>query len=192
MSAARDEVRLRVAHGVADRLNGHRWDKGDTRALVDHLREDDEFVSRLVFAYVPQMVEQAVELAMALHSPDPTMTATLTDLEPGTAVIKTNNGTLLRREAIDRAAAELQGRWEGWVERVGSRGIPFLDMTKADLLQASRHRKERGQQEISLALLEIRIAKTLRGTERVRDRYTAEDLDALRDELEQKQLGGGG
>lgn len=184
---AREELRQQVREAVDGRLNGHRWDGSDTKAVVLSLREDAAFVSLLVDAYLPRLVDEAAELALALHSPDPEMT-TVPNVGPA---VRTAGGALISRQFIDKAVAQLEGRWEGWLEDVGGRKKPFLDMNRADLMQASRQRKELGRQQYELSLLEVKLARTLRGLERVRDRYTPEDLDRLREEIAQKTLKAG-
>jgi len=182
MTTAREELRQYVREVVTSRVNGHRWDGADTRATIDALRDDPEALRLLADCYLPGLVRDAAELALARQSPPPDMEATTRPMAEEKP-LRTQGGALVRRDFIDRTAAELEQRWEGWLERVGDRQIPFLDMTRKDLLLASRHRKERGMQEIELSLLEVRIAKTLKGTERVRDRYTPDDLDDLRAEV---------
>lgn len=70
-------------------------------------------------------------------------------------------------------------RWWQWLEHVNDRHMRLAEMTREDLLQAAQERTTRGDREMAIADLWQALASKLEGGERVRDRFTPEEIEAL-------------
>ncbi len=75
--------------------------------------------------------------------------------------------------------------WEAWVENVRN-GVdkPLLSMTRDDLAEAAVAREKRAAADIETARLWRRLAEKMKPTETVADRYTAEQIEAIKTELD--------
>lgn len=86
------------------------------------------------------------------------------------------------------AIRQQRSRWETWLEHAGSRHVVIFDATKEDLLLASAERRGRADHEAALATLwDSLAAKLTKKQPRVRDRFSAEEIDALYENVRQSQ-----
>jgi hypothetical protein len=83
--------------------------------------------------------------------------------------------------ALERRAVLFAERFDirRWVERLGEKRVAVFDMTRGQLEEVARAREAEGNAHLRLALLARTLAERLRGDERVRDRWTVEEIAQL-------------
>ncbi len=88
-------------------------------------------------------------------------------------------------EGLKERAAELQRKWAWVAEEVPGRGVhvSLLKMTRADLLDAARHRREQAGWHLGRAILWERLARGMNETQTVEDRYTVGELETIKNEI---------
>lgn len=70
-------------------------------------------------------------------------------------------------------------RWWQWLEHVNDRHMRLAEMTREDLLQAAQERTTRGDHEMAIADLWQALASKLEDGQRVKDRFTSEEIEAI-------------
>ena len=92
-------------------------------------------------------------------------------------------GDHLATRATVADAATRHTVFERWLEHAGARHIRLLSMTKADLLVAAEERRKRGEHDMWLSRLWVRIAKDMSDEDTVGERFTTEEIEKLAQEL---------
>jgi phosphoserine phosphatase len=91
--------------------------------------------------------------------------------------------TLVKAESIERKVT----RWDRWREHAGGRHIDLMAMTKDDLLIAAAERRQVAVISSGLAILWETLAEQLSESEAVRDRFTAQDIERISQNVEGKE-----
>lgn len=86
---------------------------------------------------------------------------------------------VVTRAILQARAGVLALKWSGWLEHVGDRHVALMDMTAVDLRAAAGERRKRATSELQIASMFDSLAIRLNGDQRVRDLFTAEDLDSI-------------
>lgn len=76
--------------------------------------------------------------------------------------------------------------FSNWLEHVDNHHVRLLDMTREELLIAATERIARGEAELHLANLWRTLAEDLEGGQRVRERFTAEEIEQVHASLKRK------
>ena len=90
-----------------------------------------------------------------------------------------DGGSAMSDEVLEDRAEHFASRFLGWYERSGDQHVRLLDMTREDLQLAAAERRDRGTHEYQLATLWERLAADLEGGQVVRERFTANEVEAL-------------
>lgn len=95
------------------------------------------------------------------------------------------------RQEIEEEMDGGQSAAARWIERVPSAGklIPLLDMTKEQVVEASRTRIERGQLEMVKGIWFERIAQKMKSGQIVRKAWKEADIEALADKVKKEVTG---
>lgn len=95
----------------------------------------------------------------------------------GRRFLATGDKAMTEQELI-RKAAVLESKWGRWLETVADhRTVLLLEMTRADLEAAATMRQERAQVDLDTAALLSALAERLGEGERVRQRWTPEEIE---------------
>jgi aromatic ring-cleaving dioxygenase len=93
--------------------------------------------------------------------------------------------TVVTEDGIDqRVSAARASRWDRWLEHVGDKHLRLMDMTREDVLQAITEREQRIESERSVVRILSAIYARLEGGQRVRERFTAAEIEQLRRSLD--------
>lgn len=86
---------------------------------------------------------------------------------------------VVARSKFEARARVVSSRFERWMEHADGRYVNFMEMRKADLEEAARQRKARASTEMAVVEFELQLARKLKKGEKVGDRFTPEQLDAM-------------
>lgn len=105
--------------------------------------------------------------------------------EVGAGSDPTTNLVQLGDEVVSRGVLrERAGRtWLQFMEHAGSRYVLLMDMTADDLTLAEAERRKRGDTEYGYADLWAKLRTRLENGQRVRDVWTAQEIEAARKAL---------
>jgi hypothetical protein len=132
--------------------------------VADIVRADEELAAGLIAEVVrPYVYEQGVQLFARTRNE---------------SVIELGDEVVGRSE-FEARAKTLSSRFERWMEHADGRYINFMEMRKADLEEAARQRRTRATTELKVAQFELYLARSLKGEEKVGDRYTPDELDEM-------------
>jgi hypothetical protein len=84
---------------------------------------------------------------------------------------------VVSRQALAAKATAFAKRWEHFTEHAGERHVVVFEMTKADLLTAADARERQAQPHLVYARLWRNLAADLQDGQRVRDRFSALELE---------------
>lgn len=90
---------------------------------------------------------------------------------------------LIDRGELEKRGQRLISKWGNWTEHVGDRHLRLADMTRADLLVAAAEREARGAAEYAIGQHWRALASRLGDTERVGERFTDDEIEAVRLQL---------
>ncbi len=88
------------------------------------------------------------------------------------------------REGLKEQAKHLSGKWDRWLEHVGTRHLRLMDMTREDLLTAAAERRLRAKTENTIATLWETLAEKLEGGQVLRERFTPAEIDAAMESVQ--------
>ncbi len=137
-----------------------------TARAVEHFSDQRAFIKAFLAVTLPEMVYEQARTV-------------LRDTREWGTIIQLGD-TLVSQTRLEQRARVLQSRWSGWMERVGDRHINLLAMTRDNLLAAAEHRRTQASTELAYADLWETLAEELDDWETVGQRFTPEDLEALR------------
>ena len=157
----RDVVRLRIQG--ADEISLPTI----TDSVVALLMQDDDFVAEFMRTTLRSEVYQQVAAVVA-----------------ATRDLSIVGDTAMSEGAVKRKANEFASRFLGWYEHAGDRHVQVMEMTREDLIVAAAERRQRGDREFRLANLWTRLADSLEGGQKVSERFTAEQVEALYQNIE--------
>lgn len=143
-----------------------------TDALVTLLRGDEQFMDEFVAEALRSEVYAQVSAAVA-----------------GSRRLVQVGDFAMTSEAIEKRAQAFASRFLGWFEHSGARHVRLMDMTREDLLTSASERRKRGQREYSIAALWTQLASGLEGGQRVEERFTAAEIEALYERIERAEEG---
>jgi hypothetical protein len=92
---------------------------------------------------------------------------------------------VVSRGVLKERAAKIGQRWLKHMEHAGSRHVLLMDMTADDLLLAEQERRKRGDAEYGYADLWAKLRVRMESGQRVRDVWSAEEIEAARRSLNQ-------
>lgn len=84
---------------------------------------------------------------------------------------------LVNREALSSRARRMSRKWLEFTEHAGARHVLLMDMTADDLTLAESERRARGDVEYGYANLWAKLRGRLEPGQRVRDVWTAEEIE---------------
>jgi hypothetical protein len=94
---------------------------------------------------------------------------------------------LVGEEVVDREGIKERARahpvFEAWMEHANDRHIRFMEMTREQVLKAAEERERRGWHELQLGTLFRGVAAQLEEGEQVKDRFTAQEIDDMWQEM---------
>lgn len=152
----RDVVRLRIQG--ADEISLPTI----TDSVVTLLMQDSDFVSEFMQTTLRSEVYSQVAAVVA-----------------ATRDLSVVGDTAMTEGAVKKKATEFASRFLGWYEHAGDRHVQVMEMTREDLLVAASERRKRGDREFRLANLWSQLADSLEGGQKVSERFTAEQVEAL-------------
>jgi hypothetical protein len=132
--------------------------------VAEIVRADEELSANLIDEIVrPYVYEQGVQIFARTRNE---------------AVLELGDEVVGRSEFEARAKV-LTSRFERWMEHAGGRYVNFMEMRRADLEEAAGQRKKRATTELKVAEFELYLARSLKGEEKVGDRYTPDELEEM-------------
>jgi len=171
-SKARAEIRARIRETV-----------DDDRVLIVKAPEVKDQVSLWLREERPDLLENL--LAEIL---DPMIYDEVTRVVAATRggkAIPLSDGQVVTKVQFDLMVQQkLNEKWGKWLENNGAYHVRLLVMTKSDLLAAAVQRERRARHEIVVATLWRRLAEGMDEGDKVGDRYTLEDIERLRQEID--------
>lgn len=155
---------------------GEGFERGDLVAQgVDHFADKEPFMQALLRSTLDEVLQGIIA--------DVTRSTRSGASRGGLAV----GGQVISREHFERIVAKkLSARarvWAKFLENVGGKQVPLLEMTKEELLAAAKQRREQAGIETGYARLWEALAKDLGENERVRDRYDLEAIQRKQDAI---------
>lgn len=90
---------------------------------------------------------------------------------------------VVSRGVLKKRAASVGKRWLTFMEHAGSRYLLVMDMTDDDLALAEAERRNRGDVEHGYADLWAKLRTRMERGQRVRDVWSAEEIEAVRQSL---------
>lgn len=175
---ARNATLIRVSDETTPKAVVTAWISGeiegkpivDRSALVDaaveHFAKDPAFVS----AFLAQMLRPMIyEIAKQVMKRD----------RPG-EMIRELGAEIMADGEFKKRAKERASRWRDWLEHSGGTHIRLMEMTKADLQRAAAERRQRGDVEYAYAELWDALSVRLEGNEKVKERFTADEIERVR------------
>lgn len=160
-----------------------RWVKA---RLKDHNAEDE--------IRLPDIATEAVEHFLEDRA---FLTGPIGDLirasayDAAAAFVKRTRGLVIFEDAVISTTEAKQrakrSPFFSWLEHAGDRHLHFLDMTREDLELAATERETRAETDLEVARLERALAERLEGGQRVRDRFSVEEIEAIRASLARQQ-----
>lgn len=157
----RDVVRIRIQG--ADEISL----PSITDSVVAILMTDDDFVAEFMRTTLRSEVYAQVSAVVA-----------------ATRDLSVVGDTAMSDGAVKKRATEFASRFLGWYEHAGDRHVQVMEMTREDLLVAAAERRQRGDREFRLASLWSRLADSLEGGQKVSERFTPEQVEALYQNIE--------
>ena len=134
-------------------------------AAITAFKNDGKFLAQLGREYLAETVYEAIRRCI------------------GRSRLVVLGDVAATKDAVTERAAKLASRWDGWWEHSGERHVQLLEMTRDDLLAAAEERERRGRHELFLARLWRHLAERLENGDRVRDQFTADQIDQAAAEL---------
>jgi hypothetical protein len=138
-----------------------------TDALVTLLRGDEPFMEEFIRISLRSEVYAQVSAAVA-----------------GSRNLVLFGDTAMSEDAIEKRSDAFASRFLGWFEHSGERHVRLMDMTKEDLLASASERRKRGNREYVIAELWTQLAGKLKKGQRVEERFTAEEIEAMYSRIE--------
>lgn len=89
-------------------------------------------------------------------------------------------GDVVTRQGLSERASKLRRSWGDWLEHAGSRHVLLMEMTPDDLEAAEAERRKRGDTEYELADLWAELRSKLKPDQRVKDVFTADEIERVR------------
>lgn len=132
--------------------------------IVDSVVDDEEFVRGLVEEAVRPFVYEVGKRLMAQTRGEPV-------IELGDEVVA--------RSEFEARAKTVSSKFERWMEHADGRYVNFMEMRKADLVEAARQREARASTELAIAQFEKMLASKLKKSEKVGERFTPGQLDEM-------------
>jgi hypothetical protein len=136
---------------------------------IGHFEENASFLRGLVREVLPAMFYEEVRL-VASHT-------------RGLPPLVDLGGELVTGDVLKQRAQRLGNKWANWIEHVGDRFVPLRKMNKRELLDAVAERQQRVDTETEIIRLWRAMAKQLKDGEMVEQRFSAEQIEALRESL---------
>lgn len=90
-----------------------------------------------------------------------------------------HNGEALTEEEFEKKRSRFATRFLSWYEHVGDKHVRLMDADRTYLLAAAKLRRDRGVHELHLAVLFEEMADGLEGGQKVADRFSAEEIEAM-------------
>ncbi len=94
---------------------------------------------------------------------------------------------VVTRSEFKRRSGTMAARFARWMEHANGRHVNFMEMEKRDLVDAAAERERRAETELKVARFERRLAGPMKDGERVKDRYTPEQLAQLWEDVEREE-----
>lgn len=164
-TSARGQIRQLVRDRLV--LNSEIWLPTLTNELVDVILADPPLLAKLVKEVLRDMVYDIAQRTMQETR--------------GKQILL---GDVMTTRYGVRTAAKLHPAFTEWYEHVGDRHIKLMEMTRADLLVAASEREMRGKHEIVIATVWRQLASKLRGAQKVGEKFTEEDIQNIKDAVE--------
>ncbi len=172
-----EKLRTAIAHWFAERVKRRKSFK-----LPDLVNEAvgefagqpgfaKEFVQALAYPMFYSIATQQIGSMRALRSGDYVFARGLSAEEAAERVER-------------RAARPIFERWLHHVEHCGDRYVHLVEMTKMDIRMAKEERGKRVRAEQQMIELLTRLARRLKGDQRVSDRWSLEEIENVAQSIE--------
>ncbi len=133
-------------------------DIGDlANRAVEHFEGDMEFTKQLIEHMRPALYEIIIDAVGMTRS----------GRFAGVSIVQSDKGEAAKRASV----------FDRWLEHVNDHHVLLLDMTTDDVDVAIKERMDRGNQQISIGTFLTQVRSSMRKGERVRDRFTAWELE---------------
>jgi hypothetical protein len=181
MLKEKNTTQMEVRQWVQDAIDG--VDGVDLAKLsndaVDHFMADEDFVRRELGGVLRPLVYEIARNVLKATRQE--------------AVVNLGQDEIVTREEHKRRSNQLAKRFIRWMEHAGEDGhVRLMKMRKKQLLTAANERRKRGETELKIAAFEEQVARGLSSdTEVVEERYSAEDLEGIWEQIEAKGANNG-
>lgn len=147
-----------------------------TNRAVQFVKKDKALLKAVLLDLLRPMVYEEARLVIA------------DSREGSDGVAPTTNLVQLGDEVVSRGvlrerAAKVGRKWLKFMEHAGSRYVLLMDMTADDLVLAEAERRNRGDAEYGYADLWAKLRTRLENGQRVRDVWTASEIESVRQSL---------
>lgn len=101
------------------------------------------------------------------------------------------NGDVHERDDYAERAVQVTAAkgWFAWSERVGAQHIVLKDITREELLDAAKLRRQQAEPHLELAILFERLAKQLRPEQKLGDKFSETQVETLYQQIRKERRG---
>lgn len=135
-------------------------------AAVEHVTKNRKLLNAVLLDMLRPMVYEEARLVVSGSRGAP----------PSERMVQLGDD-LVSREALSGRARRMSRKWLEFTEHAGSRHVLLMDMTAEDLDLAESERKARGDVEYGYANLWANLRARLEPGQRVREVWTAEEIE---------------